>query len=66
MKQVFLIPNGGALRDPQTKAVIPVTGAWMPLDTFWRRRIMFGEVRIADPPKKVEVKKIFEERKDET
>jgi hypothetical protein len=64
MKTAFLIPTGGVVRDPQNKAVLPATGAWMPLDTYWKRRLMFGEVRITDPPTVKEVKKFYE-RKDE-
>ena len=64
MQTAFLIPTGGLVRDPQTMAVLPETGAWMPMNSYWKRRLMFGEVRVADPPKK-EVKKIYDERKDE-
>lgn len=65
MNTAFLIPTGGMLRDPQTMAILPETGAVMPLTTFWKRRLMFGEVRIADPPKKVVAVKKYEERKEE-
>lgn len=66
MKTAFLIPVGGGLvRDPLTKNPLPKTGAVMPLSTYWKRRLMFGEVVIGNPPKeKSEVKKTVFEKKE--
>lgn len=65
MQTAFLIPVEGLVRDPQTMAELPKTGAVMPLNTYWKRRLMFGEVRIGEPPKKIEVKKTNERKVDE-
>lgn len=51
MKQAFLIPVGdGLVRDPISKVPLPESGALMPLTTYWKRRLKFGEVVIGTPP----------------
>ena len=61
MKTAFLVPVSEGVTIPQSKALLPKEGAEMPLDNYWRRRLMFGEVKIGTPQKK-ETPKIYERK----
>ena len=65
MNEAYLIPVSGNVRNPQDKAILPEAGAVMPLTTYWKRRILFGDVIIGSPPKKEVFVKKFEEKEKE-
>ncbi len=55
MHSAFIIPNKDAMiRDPITKALLPVAGKAVTLlggeGRYWRRRINSGSVIVVDPP----------------
>ncbi len=53
MKTIFVKPKKGlVVRDPQTMKPVPETGAMVPLDSFWRRRLNSGDVVKSMKPKK--------------
>jgi hypothetical protein len=41
---------GAVIRDPHTKRPLPAGGAEVPDNTFWRRRLLAGEVVRLDAP----------------
>jgi len=61
-KEKWLIPVENLLvRDPRTKAPLPVVGVlkpWIgPEGRYWRRRVKWGEVMIGNPPAKSKIEK---------
>lgn len=52
--KVFVKPRpGGRVRDPfQSYSVLSKDGDWKKLNSYWLRRIKFGDVIECDPPKK--------------
>lgn len=59
--KIKIKPRKGLLiRDPKTRNPIPKEGAFVVLDTFWRRRLADGDVE------KVETKKSKNKKKEIT
>lgn len=52
-KRLYVKPKepGMALRDPRTKRQLPDEGGSVPNTTFWRRRLINGDVLEVKPPK---------------
>jgi hypothetical protein len=49
---MFVKPAPGLkIRDPKSKLHIPESGAEVPEETFWIRRLADGDVVICEPPK---------------
>ena len=47
MEYVFVIPKAGQIiRDPVSKLPLPAEGKKVKLDTYWRRRILDGDVTV--------------------
>lgn len=49
---VCLLPAqpGVTVRDPITREPLPAGGAPKPLDTYWSRRLVDGDVKVAPAP----------------
>lgn len=45
--------EGRALRDPQTRRLLPVEGRQVPDDIFWQRALADGDVVACDAPEEV-------------
>ena len=45
MKKIYIFPvDGREVRDPRTKKLIPESGAWVPRDGYWLKRMRDGDV----------------------
>ncbi len=50
LPEVFVKPAPGLrVRDPMTRELLPETGATVPLNAFWRRRLEDGDVVRTEP-----------------
>lgn len=51
MKRMFVTPAAGlTLRRHRGAGALPVSGAYVPTDQYWRRRLRDGDVVLATPP----------------
>ena len=56
MKTAHLVPKCKLVLIPESRQPLPKEGAVMPLNKYWKRRLMFGEVEIKAEKKVVEKK----------
>lgn len=50
-EKIFIIANDGKrIKDPITLAVLEPVGEWKPRNSYWLRKITFGDCREAAPP----------------
>jgi hypothetical protein len=50
--EMYVVPvPGGLVRMYPTREVMPATGAFVPEDVYWMRRILHGDVVRGTPPK---------------
>lgn len=47
---MFVIPKHKTVRDPVTKRAIPPTGAEVPMNGYWMRRVRDKDVVIGEEP----------------
>ena len=53
MKKIFVYPAPDReVRDPRSKGILPESGAWVPYDGYWLRRLQDGDVSREKPEKK--------------
>ena len=53
MKKIYIYPAPDKeVRDPRSKELLPETGAWVPYDGYWLRRLRDGDVVYQKPEKK--------------
>lgn len=53
MKKIFVYPAPGVeVRNPRSKELLPESGAWVPYDGYWLRRLKDGDVSREEPDKK--------------
>ena len=51
-KEMYVVPvQGGLVRMYPTREVMPATGAFVPEDVYWTRRLLHGDVVRGDPQK---------------
>ena len=48
--KIFVPKPGLLVRDPATMRPLPPEGAAKPMNTYWRRRLMDGDVSLAIAP----------------
>lgn len=62
---MFVKPNNGLrVRDPVKGSPLPESGAEVPDNTFWRRRLRDGDVVTAEKPAVVQTHSQAEEKGD--
>lgn len=58
MDRMFVKPKKNtSVADPVTGNPLPEKGAWVPMESYWFRRLKEGVVVREDPPKQVPEKK---------